>query len=42
MKRINVLPHPTVEQNYSLMFIINFQAKISETWGLGKAHQTLS
>lgn len=39
---MNVLSYLIVKQNYSLLFIINFQAKISETWGVGKAHQTLS
>lgn len=38
---MNAVSHPIVTQNDSLVFT-NFQGKISETWGVETAPQTLS
>lgn len=38
---MNAVSHPIVTQNDSLV-LTNFQGKLSETWGVGKAPQTLS
>lgn len=38
---MNVVSYPIVTQNDSFVFT-NFQGRISETWGVGKAPQTLS